>query len=107
MSPGLACALMAAATALACVRCVVTFWADDIRPGHHRQPDDDDADPRVEQRRRPQRDEEEEGQEHDGGVAGGERAGREDAAGDGGEQRARARRSRGCARAGGCAGRAR
>ena len=42
---------------------------------------------RVEQRRRAQRDEEEEGQEHDGGVAGRERAGGEDAAGDGGEQR--------------------
>ena len=32
MSPGLACALMAAATSLACVRCVVTFWADDTSP---------------------------------------------------------------------------
>ena len=32
MSPGLASALMAAATLFAWVRCVVTFWAEDTRP---------------------------------------------------------------------------
>ena len=32
MSPGLACALMAAATASAWVRWVVTFWADETSP---------------------------------------------------------------------------
>ena len=31
-SPGLACALIAAATALACVRWVVTFCADETSP---------------------------------------------------------------------------
>ena len=86
-SPGLACALMAAATALAWVRCVVTFWADETSPAATASATTIDPRPRVEQRRRPQGDQQQEGQEDHGGVARGERAGGDDAAGDGGEQR--------------------
>ena len=87
MSPGLACALMAAATAFACVRCVVTFWADETMPATTASPTTMTRATGFSSVVVPERHEEQERQEHHGGVARGERAGRDDAAGDRREQR--------------------
>ena len=62
-SPGLACALRAAATGAGLGALRGHVLGRRHQPGDHRQPDDDDPDLRVEQRGRAQRDEEEEGQE--------------------------------------------
>ena len=86
MSPALACVLMAAATAPAWVRWVVTFWAEEIEPGDDGHSDHGRPHLGIEQRRGAQRDHEDERQEDHRGVARRERAPREDAAGDGGEE---------------------